>query len=176
MDIKERLGKSIRNVPDFPVKGIVFRDITTVLKDISLFNDVINCFADKFKSAQIDKIAAIESRGFILGAPLAVKLNKPFIPIRKKGKLPADKIEAAYSLEYGAAVIEMHKDALSAGEKVMLIDDLLATGGTVNAAVELIEKLNAVPVAAAFLIELIDLSGRASVKNKKLEIFSILQY
>ncbi|MDR0823178.1 MAG: adenine phosphoribosyltransferase [Endomicrobium sp.] len=176
MDFKEKLSKTIRIVKDFPIEGIVFRDITPILKDIDLFNEIISALADKFKDYQIDKIAAIESRGFLFGMPLSVKLNLPFVPIRKKGKLPAETVQAAYSLEYGAAVIEMHIDALNKGDRVLIVDDLLATGGTVNSAVELIEKLDAKPVAAAFIIELLELSGRKSIKNKEVEISSILQF
>ncbi|MDR3049700.1 MAG: adenine phosphoribosyltransferase [Elusimicrobiota bacterium] len=176
MDFKENLCKTIREIKDFPIKGIVFRDITPILKDVALFNQTISFLSDKFKDYKLDKIAAIESRGFLFGMPLAVKLNIPFVPIRKKGKLPAQTVQAAYALEYGAAVIEMHKDALNKGERVLIIDDLLATGGTINASVELVEKLGAKPIAAAFVIELADLNGRKSIKNKELEVLSILQY
>ena len=176
LDFRERLIKTIRSVDDFPVKGIVFRDITPVLKDIPLFNRAIDCFAEKFAGYSIDKIVGIESRGFLFGMPLAVKMNIPFAPIRKKGKLPADKVEAAYNLEYGSAVVEIHRDALLKGDKVLITDDLLATGGTINAAVELIEKLGAKPVAAAFLINLAFLNSASTVKNKDVELFSIISY
>ena len=172
----EKLAKTIRDVKDFPVKGIVFKDITPVLKDIALFNEVIELLAEKFKGLNIDKIAGIESRGFLFGIPLSVKMNVPFIPIRKKGKLPAETVEASYELEYGAATVEIHKDAVSEGEKVLIVDDLLATGGTINASVELIEKLKGKPAAAAFVIELSFLNGKNNIKDKKLEVFSILKY
>jgi adenine phosphoribosyltransferase len=176
MDLKEKLEKKIRSVKDFPVKGIVFRDVTPVLGDISLFDEVIDCFAQKFKDSKIDKIVGVEARGFFFGMPLAVKMNIPFAPIRKKGKLPAQKIEAAYALEYGSAIVEIHKDAIKKGERVLIVDDLLATGGTINAGVELVEKLDGIPVAAAFVISLENLNGRLSIRKKDLEIFSIVQY
>ncbi|MDR1942473.1 MAG: adenine phosphoribosyltransferase [Endomicrobium sp.] len=174
--IADKISKTIRDVYDFPVKGIIFKDITPVLKDIALVNSIIDLFASKFESYKIDKIAAIESRGFLFGMPLAIKMGVPFVPIRKKGKLPAETVSAAYALEYGLAVIEMHKDAVSKGERVLVIDDLLATGGTVNAAAELIEKLGADCAAAAFVTELSFLNGRTNINNKNLEIFSILTY
>ncbi|MDR3244577.1 MAG: adenine phosphoribosyltransferase [Elusimicrobiota bacterium] len=176
MDFKDKLSQTVRIINDFPVKGIIFRDITPILKDIDLFNETIFIFADRFKDYKIDKITAIESRGFLFGMPLAIKMKIPFVPIRKKGKLPAETVQAAYALEYGAAIVELHKDALNKGDRTLIIDDLLATGGTVNAGVELIERLGANPIAAAFVIELLDLSGRKSVKNKDVEVFSILQY
>ncbi|MDR1952411.1 MAG: adenine phosphoribosyltransferase [Elusimicrobiota bacterium] len=176
MDLQDKLFSAIRSINDFPVKGIIFRDITPVLKNIALFDEIIDCFADKFKDKKIDTIAGVESRGFLFAMPLAVKMNIPFAPIRKKGKLPAEKVEAAYKLEYGSAVVEMHKDAINPGDRVLIIDDLLATGGTINAATELIEKLKGIPVAAAFVITLEALRAKDGIKNKDLEIFSIIKY
>ncbi len=172
----EKLNKAIRDVYDFPVKGVVFKDITPILKNIELFNEIIDVLAEKFKNCKIDKIVAIESRGFLFGMPLAVKMNIPFIPVRKKGKLPAETIEATYDLEYGTATIEIHKDALSKDDRVLIVDDLLATGGTVNAVNELVEQLGAKSVAAAFVVELCFLNGKEKIKDKNLEIFSILKY
>jgi adenine phosphoribosyltransferase len=169
-----RLESAVRDIPDFPVKGIVFKDITPILQNIELFNETIGALAEKFKNHSIDKIAGIESRGFIFGMPLAVKMNLPFVPIRKKGKLPAKTVEATYNLEYGTAAIEIHADALNKGEKVLIIDDLLATGGTTNAAIELVEKLDANAVAAAFVLELSFLNGRKNIKSKNTEIVSLL--
>ncbi|MCL2335344.1 MAG: adenine phosphoribosyltransferase [Endomicrobia bacterium] len=176
MKTEEKIAARIRDVKDFPVKGVVFKDITPVLKDISLFNEITGIFANRYKNSGIDKIIGIESRGFIFGMPLAVKMDIPFVPIRKKGKLPAETVSVSYQLEYGAACIEIHKDAVSKGEKALIIDDLLATGGTTNAAVELIEKLGGKAVAAAFAIELSFLKGRENIKNKELDVFSILKY
>lgn len=176
MNIKEKVAKSIRDIKDFPIEGVVFKDITPILQDISLFNEIIDFLSDKFKDYHIDKIAGIESRGFLFALPLAVKMNVPFIPIRKKGKLPAETVEASYQLEYGSATIEMHKDAVVEGENVLIIDDLLATGGTINAAVELVKKLKGNIPACAFIVELSFLEGRNAIDDKSVEIFSILNY
>ncbi|MDR1695268.1 MAG: adenine phosphoribosyltransferase [Endomicrobium sp.] len=176
-EISKKLEHAIRDIFDFPVKGIVFKDITPVLQDVNLFGEVIGLIADKFGGYKIDKIAGIESRGFLFGMPLALKMGLPFVPVRKKGKLPAETVSVTYKLEYGEACIEMHKDALKPGERVLIIDDLLATGGTTKAAIELVEKLGAEPVAAAFVVELGFLSGRNSISNNSsVEIFSILKY
>jgi len=144
------------------------------LQDIQLFNAVIEALEEKLKGLQIDKIVAIESRGFIFGMPLAVKMGLPLVPIRKKGKLPAEKIEVSYQLEYGEAVIEMHRDAITAGERVVIIDDLLATGGTLQAAVALVEKLQGVVAATAFVVELEALGGRTMIENKRIEVMSVV--
>ena len=174
MDIN-KLSAVIRDIQDFPIKGIIFKDITPVLQNIELFNEIIAAIADKFKDSGIDKIAGIESRGFIFGMPLAVKMNIPFIPIRKKGKLPAKTAAISYELEYGSAEIEIHEDAVKKGEKVLIIDDLLATGGTTNAAIKLVEKIGGNITAAAFVLELSFLKGRDKIENKSVEIFSLLK-
>ena len=174
MDIK-KLSSAIRDIPDFPVKGIIFKDITPVLQDIELFNEIIDALADKCKDFKINKIAGIESRGFIFGMPLSVKMNIPFIPIRKKGKLPSKTVAMKYALEYGEAVIEIHEDAVKKGEKVLIIDDLLATGGTTNAAIKLVEQIGGNVVASAFVLELAFLNGRNKIENKSSEIFSLLK-
>ena len=166
----------IRDIPDYPRKGIIFKDITTLLKDSNAFQDVINVFYEKLKNQKVDKIIGIESRGFIFGAALAFKLNVGFIPIRKKGKLPGETISVNYDLEYGTDQIEIHIDALKKGEKVVLIDDLIATGGTALAAIELINKVDAEIVENLFLIDLTFLGGSQSIKKLGQKVFSICEY
>ena len=154
------LSKFIRDVPDFPKKGIIFKDITTLLKNPAAFKECLNQLYTLSKDLKIDKVAGIESRGFIFGSMLAEKLNAGFVPIRKPNKLPAETISESYDLEYGQDRIEMHKDAILPGERVLLHDDLLATGGTAHAAVKLIEQLGGVVVQASFIVELNFLKGR----------------
>jgi len=166
----------IRDIHDYPKKGIIFKDITTLLKDPNAFQDVINVFYEKLKNQKIDKIIGIESRGFIFGAPLAYKLNVGFVPIRKKGKLPGETICVNYDLEYGTDQIEIHIDAIEKGERVILIDDLIATGGTALAAIELINKVEAEIVEIHFLIDLPFLGGSQSIKNLGHKVFSICNY
>ena len=174
--LPERIAKTVRDIHDFPKKGIIFKDIAPILKDISLFGDIINFLADKYSAAGVTKIAGIESRGFLFGMPLALKMGVPFIPVRKKGKLPGETVEVSYDLEYGSACIEVQSDAISAQDKVLIIDDLLATGGTAVASINLIKKLKGAPVAVAFVLELSFLNGRENLKNSGTEIFSILRY
>ena len=164
----------IRTVPDFPKKGIMFRDITTLLKDREAFNYVADKFYERYKDRRIDKVVSVESRGFIFGSVLAYKLGAGFVPIRKPGKLPADVIRQEYQLEYGTDSMEIHKDAIQPGEKVLVHDDLLATGGTVAAACKLIEKLQGKVEGICFLIELTSLNGRKVIPNK--DIFSLIKY
>lgn len=161
MDIKNY----IRTIPDFPKKGIMFRDITTVLQDANGFSLCIDGFCDLLKDCDFDVIAGIESRGFLMGAPLAYNLKKPFAAIRKKGKLPYKTKEVSYSLEYGTATIEIHEDAIKPGQKVVIVDDLIATGGSAKAAAELVESLGGEVVKMIFMIELIDLGGRKTLKD-----------
>ncbi|MBI3586340.1 MAG: adenine phosphoribosyltransferase [Ignavibacteriales bacterium] len=168
------LAASIRNVPDFPKKGIVFRDITTLLKDPKAFKQTTEIFCEHYRNKHIDKIACIESRGFILGAAIALELGIGFVPIRKKGKLPAKTLKQEYALEYGTDSIEIHVDAIQAGENVLIHDDLLATGGTVGAACKLVQGLGGNIVGLSFLIELNFLHGREKLKGH--DIFSIIQY
>lgn len=168
------IRKSVRNIPDFPKKGIQFKDITTSIKDAKIFAEIIDSFAEKYKDVEVDYIAGVESRGFIFGSALAHKLQCGFVPIRKAGKLPADTISEEYDLEYGSAKIEVHKDSFHKGAKVLIIDDLLATGGTVRATCNLIEKTDVQIVGIAFMIELLDLKGREKLHNY--EIFSLLEY
>lgn len=170
----EHLKTLIRDVPDFPVEGILFRDVTPLLRDPAALREVVHVFATRYREAGIDAVAGIESRGFIFGAPLAVELGVGFVPIRKLGKLPAEKIRREYSLEYGTNVLEMHVDAVRPGERVLLVDDLLATGGTARASVELLKHAGAQVIAAAFLIELEFLEGRKLLDEQ--EVFSILRY
>ena len=166
----------IRDIPDYPKKGIIFKDITTLLKDPSAFQEVINVFYEKLKNEKINKVIGIESRGFIFGAPLAYNLNVGFVPIRKKGKLPGETISVNYDLEYGTDQIEMHIDALQKGERVILIDDLIATGGTALAAIELINKMEAEIIENLFLIDLTFLGGSKSIKELGHKVFSICNY
>ena len=158
MDI-ERINKSIRNIPDFPNLGIQFKDITPILQDPELFGSVIDIFYDRYKNEKIDVIVGIESRGFIFAAPLALKLGCSLAIARKPGKLPYETVSAEYSLEYGMDTLELHTDAFKPGERVLIVDDLLATGGTVNASIELVKKLRGELISCAFLIELLALNG-----------------
>ncbi len=166
----------VREVPDFPKKGILFLDVTTIVKDAKAFDLCIEFLAENFQNEKIDYIAGIESRGFIFGAALAAKLNVGFIPIRKPNKLPAETIKETYSLEYGTDTIEMHADALKSGDRVLVIDDLLATGGTAVAACNLVKRVGAEVVAAAFIIELDPLKGRKKIENNGVKVVSMLNY
>lgn len=170
-DVKDK----IRAVNDFPKQGIVFRDITTALKDPETLKKMVDYLCEEFKDTKIDYIAALESRGFIFGMPMAYKLNAGFIPIRKPNKLPAETYSQEYSLEYGTDKIEIHVDAIEEGANVLLVDDLLATGGTAEAAVKLIKRTGGNLVGLAFLIELEALKGRRKF-DKDLKIVSMLKY
>lgn len=172
MDID--LKNHIRSVPDFPKKGIVFRDITTLLKDKNAFRKTVDVFYKRYRGTRVDKVVSVESRGFIFGSILANRLGAGFVPIRKPGKLPAETIREEYQLEYGMDAMEIHKDAITPGERVLLHDDLLATGGTVLAACRLVEKLGGQIVGLCFLIELTFLHGRDRLKNY--DVYSILKY
>jgi adenine phosphoribosyltransferase len=162
---KTKLRDYIRDIPDFPKQGILFRDITTLLKEEKVFKEAINRLADKFKGKKIDRVVAVESRGFIFGSVLAYKLGAGFIPVRKKGKLPADTISASYGLVYGVDTLEMHLDALRPNDRVLIVDDLLATGGTVKAVVDLVKQLKGKITGVVCLIELADLKGRDKLKG-----------
>ena len=174
MEIKESIVKAVRDIPDFPVKGVIFKDITPLLSNMSLYNGIIDTIVEQYKDKNITKVAGLESRGFIFGVSIAQKLNVPFIPIRKKGKLPYKTVSTTYSLEYGSSTIEMHIDAVNETDNVLIVDDLLATGGTAYAAVELIKKLNANVAACAFVIELTFLNGKDKLKD--IPYSSIVQY
>ena len=164
----------IRVIPDFPKKGIMFQDITTLIKDKEAFNEVVDLFYEKFKSYGLDYVIAIESRGYLFGAPLAYKLGCGLVIVRKPGKLPAEVERIEYDLEYGKDVLEIHKDAVEKGKKVLVIDDLLATGGTVGAVCKLLERIGANVVASAFVIELSDLNGKSKLPQG-VENFSLLK-
>jgi adenine phosphoribosyltransferase len=166
----ENLKSLIRNVPDFPKKGIGFKDITTLLKDGAALREAVAAMWQPFQGDGVQKIAGIESRGFILGGAIAVEQSLGFIPFRKPGKLPAQTISESYSLEYGTDSIEMHVDAVRPGERILVVDDLLATGGTAAAACRLIEKLGGIVVGVSFLIELSFLSGRKQLTGRKINV------
>jgi adenine phosphoribosyltransferase len=168
------LIQKIRSVPDFPKKGIIFRDITTLLKDGKALRQVVDMFYDRYKGMKVDKLVSVEARGFILGAALAYKLGVGFVPMRKPGKLPAATVRQEYALEYGTDSIEVHKDSIIPGDRVLVHDDLLATGGTTRAACKLVERLGGKIVGLSFLVELLFLHGRDQLPGY--EIFSILEY
>jgi len=170
----EELKRYIRNIPDFPKKGVLFKDITTLLKNRAKFKEVIDTFYDKYKDKKIEAVAAAEARGFIIAGALAYKLNCSFVPVRKKGKLPYETIDVTYELEYGTDTLCVHKDAIKAGERVLIIDDLLATGGTAKAICDLVKKAGGDIIAVAFMIELSDLKGRDKLKGY--DIFSLIIY
>jgi adenine phosphoribosyltransferase len=164
----------IRDIPDFPKPGILFRDITPLLASPDAFRESIRQFADRFRDERIDLVCAAEARGFIFAAPLALELNIGFVPIRKPGKLPADKHSHDYELEYGTDTLEVHTDGVSPGQRVLVVDDLLATGGTVDACCQLVEKAGATVACCAFLIELTALGGKQRIAPW--DVFSIIQY
>lgn len=164
----------IREVPDFPKPGILFYDITPLLKDPKIFRRILDDFTEKYKTANIDKVVGIESRGFIVGSPLAYHLNAGFVPVRKPGKLPADVYEVKYNLEYGSNSLAIHRDAIGMGERVLIVDDLLATGGTAAATVHLIRQLGGDIASVVFLVELSFLSGREKLNG--CEVFSLITY
>lgn len=167
------LAGFIRDVPDFPKPGILFKDLTTLWKDRSAFRESINVLYERYRYKNIGKIVGAESRGFIVASPLAYLLNAGFVPVRKKGKLPYRQVEVTYQLEYGTDTLTMHEDAIDEGENVLIIDDLLATGGTVKAMIELAKKLGGVVVEVAFLVELEFLGGRKGIDAP---VFSIVKY
>jgi len=170
----EELKQAIRNIPDFPKKGILFRDITTLLNKKERFSEVIDVLVERYADKKIDAIVAVESRGFIFGGALAHELGAAVVPVRKKGKLPYKTFSATYSLEYGEDTLEIHEDAFSQGARVLLIDDLLATGGTMAAVIDLVKKLKGEIAEIAFVIELSDLKGREKLKD--FPIYSMVKY
>jgi adenine phosphoribosyltransferase len=170
MDLK----KCVRSIVDWPIEGVIFRDLTTLMKDPLALKESCDILYERYRDQHIDKIVGIDARGFVFGAVLAYKLGLGFVPVRKKGKLPHDTIEEIYSLEYGAGVMEIHSDAISHGEKIVIVDDLIATGGTIGATVKLVEKLGGEIVECAFLIELPELKGREQITN--CAIFSIMEF
>ena len=170
----ESIKSKIRTVPHWPKKNIMFRDITTLLKNPEGLKETVDLFYKRYANKKIDTVIGIESRGFIIGAPLAYLLGCGFVPVRKPGKLPAECESEEYSLEYGKDKIEIHKDAVKKGDRILIIDDLLATGGTCNAARNLVKKLKGEIVECAFVVELTDLNGRDKIKGEN--IFSIVKY
>ena len=170
MDLKEK----IRDIEDFPKKGVVFKDITTLLKDKEAFNYVIKKMADLFREKEVDVVVGPESRGFIFGAPLAYELGVGFVPVRKKGKLPHDCLTKNYGTEYSQDCIEIHKDSINPGQNVLIVDDLLATGGTISAVIEMIEELGGNVLGPLFLIELSFLEGKNKIQ--KYDYVSLLKY
>ena len=172
MSIKSK----IRTIKNYPIKGVMFRDITTLLKDPEGLRDSINQLVDRYKDLNIDKIVAIESRGFIIGAPLAYLLNVGLVLIRKPGKLPAETIDQDYKLEYGTDRIEVHVDAIEKGEKVLIVDDLIATGGTAEATVRLVQKMKGDIVECCFIIDLPDIGGRNRLENMGQKVFTLCEF
>jgi len=170
----ESLRAKIREIPDFPKPGILFYDITTLLKDPDAFREVIDQMADQVKDSAVDLVVGMESRGFIFSAPLAYQLHAGFVPVRKLGKLPAETIEVEYDLEYGTATLEIHKDAIKAGQRVLIVDDLLATGGTVQGTIELVRRLGGEIAGLSFMVELTGLHGREKLGD--FQIHALLTY
>mgnify|MGYP001410092453 FL=1 len=170
------LKSMIRTVPDFPKKGIMFRDITTILQNKDGFRYVIDEFYERYKDKNIEIVVGIESRGFIFAATLAYNLGCSFVPVRKEGKLPHHTMKEEYSLEYGNAVVEIHKDAISQGQKVLIVDDLIATGGTCIATINLIKKLGGKIVECTFVVELPDLHGREKIEKLEYNVFSLVKF
>ena len=174
--LETTLLSAIRNIPDYPKPGIMFRDITTLLGNARAFRRAVDELVHPYAGMKVDKIAGIEARGFILGGAIAHQLSAGFIPIRKKGKLPHDTVRVAYSLEYGIDEMEMHKDAVQPGEKVILVDDLIATGGTAEGAVKLLTQMGAEIVAACFVIDLPELGGRAKLEALGVEVNTLIAF
>jgi len=172
MSIKSK----IRTIQNYPIDGVMFRDITTLFKDPEGLREAINLFAERYKDMQIDKIAAIESRGFLIGAPLAYLLNVGLVLIRKPGKLPAETIKQDYKLEYGSDQIEIHIDAIKKGERVLIVDDLIATGGTVEAAVKLVQKMKGEVLECCFIIDLPDIGGSRKLESMGQNVFSLCEF
>ena len=170
----KKLEEYVRSIPDFPEEGIIFRDVTSVLQDADGLKLAIDTMQDLVKDLEYDVVVGAESRGFIFGTPIAYNQHKPFVLIRKKGKLPCETIEMEYELEYGTATIEMHKDSIKPGQKVLLVDDLIATGGTVEAGIRMIEELGGEVVKVIFLMELAGLKGRERLKNY--DVDSVIVY
>ena len=172
MDLKEY----IRSIPDYPKKGILFRDITTLIKDKNAFKNCIDQLSKILSNLNYDKIAAIESRGFIFASPLSYNLSKPYILLRKKDKLPAERYSVDFELEYGKATLEIHKDSISPKEKIIIIDDLIATGGTAEAAAKLVEKSGGIVAGFIFVINLFDLGGKKLLEKKGFKSFSLIDF
>jgi len=173
-EARDYIKSKVRSIPDWPIKGVIFRDITTLLLDPPAFKQICTIFYDRYVNEKIDKIVGIDARGFLFGSVLAYKLDIGMIPIRKNGKLPYNTISESYTLEYGKEVIEIHEDAIQKGERVVVVDDLMATGGTISAAANLVEKLGGDIFECSFVLELPDLNGREKLGNRK--VFSIVEF
>lgn len=174
--LQETLITAIRSIPDYPKEGIIFRDITTMLGDAQAFRRAVDELVHPYAGTKIEKIAGVEARGFILGGAIAHQLSAGFVPIRKKGKLPHETVRIAYSLEYGVDEMEMHKDAVEPGDKVILVDDLIATGGTAEGAAKLLQQMGAEVVAACFVIDLPDLGGRAKLEALDVPVRTLVSF
>ena len=174
--IEDTLLASIRTIPDYPKPGVMFRDITTLLGNARAFRRAVDELVHPYAGQKVDKIAGVEARGFILGGAMAHQLSAGFVPIRKKGKLPHETVRVAYSLEYGIDEMEMHRDAVAPGDKVILVDDLIATGGTADAAIELIRRSGGEIVAAAFIVDLPELGGAARLKAKDVDVHTLVSF
>ncbi len=170
----KKMEDYVRSIPDFPEEGIIFRDVTSVLEDADGLHMAVDKMQELLEGVEFDKFVGLESRGFIFGMPMAYNLHKPFILVRKKGKLPCETIETSYDLEYGSATIEMHKDSIKPGDKVVIVDDLIATGGTVEASIKLIEQLGGEVVKVIFLMELAGLEGRKKLSGY--DVGSVIVY
>ena len=170
----EYIKSNVRSIPDWPIQGVIFRDITTLLEDPKVFKTICAIFYNRYVDQKVDKIVGIDARGFIFGAVLAYQLDISFVPIRKKGKLPYKTISESYSLEYGEETIEIHEDAISSGDRIVIIDDLMATGGTIAASAALVDKLGGDILECAFVIELPDLRGRDKMQNRN--CFAIIEF
>jgi adenine phosphoribosyltransferase len=176
MTLRENLEAAIRTIPDYPTPGVMFRDITTLLGDARAFRRSIDELVHPYAGTKIDKIAGVEARGFILGGAMSHQLSAGFVPIRKKGKLPHETVRVAYSLEYGVDEMEMHKDAVKPGERVILVDDLIATGGTAEGAVKLLQQMGAEVVAACFIVDLPDLGGRKKIEALGVPVRTLIEF
>ncbi|MBN9138945.1 adenine phosphoribosyltransferase [Phyllobacterium sp. NPDC097923] len=174
--LKQTLVDAIRNIPDYPKPGVMFRDITTLLGNARAFRRAVDELVHPYAGGKVDKVAGVEARGFIIGGAMAHQLSSGFVPIRKKGKLPHDTVRIAYSLEYGVDEMEMHRDAIVPGEKVILVDDLIATGGTAEAAVKLLQQMGADIVSACFIIDLPDLGGRRKLEALGVNVRTLIAY
>ncbi|HEY3522980.1 MAG TPA: adenine phosphoribosyltransferase [Candidatus Limnocylindrales bacterium] len=170
----EDLRAKIREIPDFPKPGILFYDITTLLKDASAFREAIDLMVEPYKDERVDAVVGMESRGFIFSAPMALQLHAGLVPVRKLGKLPAETVSVEYALEYGSNTLEVHRDAIEQGQRVLIVDDLLATGGTVRGTIELVERLGGEVVGLAFLVELDFLKGRERLSGRR--VTSVIRY
>jgi adenine phosphoribosyltransferase len=174
--VSDELLAAIRTIPDYPKEGIIFRDITTLLGNARAFRRAVDALVQPWAGSKVDKIAGIEARGFILGGAVAHQLSAGFVPIRKKGKLPYETVRIAYSLEYGLDEMEMHKDAIEPGEKVILVDDLIATGGTAEAATRLLQQIGAEVIAACFIVDLPDLGGRQKIEALGVPVRTLVEF